>query len=115
MGHMGGLINPRPGRGQYRAGFSNTGGSPKPRKTAPCQKVCYCNFKTVQVEMHSAIIRELVEQDDIKEKLKTEDNWRGNQAPLHMSAALGNLDMVKMLLKAGANVNAYVCINLLLI
>ena len=38
MGHMGGLINPRPGRGQYRAGFPNTGGSPKPRKRAPCQK-----------------------------------------------------------------------------
>ena len=38
MGHKGGLINPRPGRGQYRASFSNTGGSPKPRKRAPCQK-----------------------------------------------------------------------------
>ena len=38
MGHMGDLINPRPWRGQYRAGFSNTGGSPKPRKRAPCQK-----------------------------------------------------------------------------
>ena len=38
MGHMGGLINPRPWRGQYRAGFSNNGGSPKPRKRAPCQK-----------------------------------------------------------------------------
>ena len=38
MGHMGGLINPRSGRGQYRAGFSNTDGSPKPRKRAPCQK-----------------------------------------------------------------------------
>ena len=38
MGHMGGLINPRPGRGQHQAGFSNTGGSPKPRKRAPCQK-----------------------------------------------------------------------------
>ena len=38
MGHVGGLINPRPGRGQYRAGFSNTGGSPKHRKRAPCQK-----------------------------------------------------------------------------
>ena len=37
-GHMGGLINPRPGRGQYRAGFSNTGGSPKPRNRAPYQK-----------------------------------------------------------------------------
>ena len=35
---MGGLINPRPWRGQYRAGFSNTGGSPKPRKRAPCPK-----------------------------------------------------------------------------
>ena len=41
MGHMGGLINPHPGRGQYRAGFSNTGGSPKPRKRAPCQKKNY--------------------------------------------------------------------------
>ena len=38
MGHMGGLINHRPGRRQYRAGFSNTGGSPKLRKRAPCQK-----------------------------------------------------------------------------
>ena len=38
MGHMGGLINPRPLCGQYRAGFSNTGGSPKPQKRAPCQK-----------------------------------------------------------------------------
>ena len=38
MGHKGGLINPRPRRGQYRAGFSNTGGSPKPRKRAPCKK-----------------------------------------------------------------------------
>ena len=37
MGHMGGLITPRPRRGQYRASFSNTGGSPKPRKWAPCQ------------------------------------------------------------------------------
>ena len=36
VGHMGGLINPRPGRGQ--AGFSNTDGSPKPGKRAPCQK-----------------------------------------------------------------------------
>ena len=38
MGHMGGLINPLPVRGQHRAGFANTGGSPKPRKRAPCQK-----------------------------------------------------------------------------
>ena len=37
MGHMGGQTNPRPGRGQYRAGFSNTGGCPKPQKKAPCQ------------------------------------------------------------------------------
>ena len=40
MGHMGGLINPRPGCGQYRAGFLNTGGSPKPRKRVLCQKKC---------------------------------------------------------------------------
>ena len=38
MGYKGGLIYPRPWSGQYRAGFSNTGGSPKPRKRAPCQK-----------------------------------------------------------------------------
>ena len=35
---MGGLTNPRPGRGQYRAGFSNNGVSSKPQKRAPCQK-----------------------------------------------------------------------------
>ena len=36
--NMGGPTNPRPGLGQYRAGFSNNGGSPKPRKRAPFQK-----------------------------------------------------------------------------
>ena len=45
MGHMGGLINPRPWRGQYRAGFSNTGGSPKPQKREPGQKKLDNNFK----------------------------------------------------------------------
>ena len=59
-----------------------------------------------QIEMHSVIIQELLERESIREKLRTEDNWRGDQAPLHMSAALGNLGMVKMLLEAGANVNA---------
>ena len=38
MGHTGGLINPLPLAWQYRAGFSNTGESPKPQKRAPCQK-----------------------------------------------------------------------------
>ena len=38
MGHMGGLKKARPRRGQYRAGFSNTGGSPKLQKRAQCQK-----------------------------------------------------------------------------
>jgi hypothetical protein len=56
--------------------------------------------------MHSAIIKELLERDQIKEKLRTEENWRGDQAPLHMCAAMGNLDMVKTLLKIGTNVNA---------
>ena len=38
MGHIGGLINPRPWRGRCRAGYSNTGEPPLPRKRAPCQK-----------------------------------------------------------------------------
>ena len=50
MGHMGGLINLRPGRGQYRACSSNTDGSPKPRKTAPCQKSI--NFESLFVCMY---------------------------------------------------------------
>ena len=33
MGPRGGLINPRPGPGQYRAGFSNAGGSPRKTRT----------------------------------------------------------------------------------
>ena len=37
MGHKGGLTNPCPGRGQNRAGFSTTGGSPQPQKMTPCQ------------------------------------------------------------------------------
>ena len=35
---IGGLTNPRPWRGRCRAGFSNNGGSPLPRKRAPLQK-----------------------------------------------------------------------------
>ena len=38
VGHMGGLTNPRPWRGRCRAGFSNTGGPPLPRKRAPLQQ-----------------------------------------------------------------------------
>ena len=37
-GHKGGLTNPCPWRRQCRAGFSNTGGSPKPHSGAPRPK-----------------------------------------------------------------------------
>ena len=66
MGHMGGLINPRPGRGQYRASFSNTGGSPKPRKRAPCQKkiiqVHVQKFKVDRAQ-RGQVIRRIKEKD----------------------------------------------------
>ena len=52
MGHKGGLINPRPWRGQYQAGFSNTGGSPKPRKRAPYQKKTLLNFVKKKLAVH---------------------------------------------------------------
>ena len=38
VGHTGGLTSPRPWRGRCRAGYSNTGGPPLPRKRAPLQK-----------------------------------------------------------------------------
>ena len=38
VGHTGGLTNPRPWRGSCRAGYSNTGGPPLPRKRAPFTK-----------------------------------------------------------------------------
>ena len=38
VGHTGGLTNPRPWHGRCRAGYSNTGGPPLPRKRAPSQK-----------------------------------------------------------------------------
>ena len=38
VGHTGGLTNPRPGRGRCRAGYSNTGGPPLPRKRVPFTK-----------------------------------------------------------------------------
>ena len=38
VGHTGGLTNPRPWRGRCRAGYSNVGGPPLPRKRAPLQK-----------------------------------------------------------------------------
>ena len=42
VGHMGGLTNPRPWRGRCRAGCSNTGGPPLPRKRAPFTKKSSC-------------------------------------------------------------------------
>ena len=38
VGHTGGLTNPRPWRGKCRAGYSNTGGPPLPRKRVPLKK-----------------------------------------------------------------------------
>ena len=38
VGHTVGLTNPRPWRGRCRAGYSNTGGPPLPRKRAALQK-----------------------------------------------------------------------------
>ena len=43
VGHTGGLTNPRPWRGRCRAGYSNTGGPPLPRKRAPLQKKRWSN------------------------------------------------------------------------
>ena len=39
VGHTGGLTNPRPWRRRCRAGYSNTGGPPLPRKREPLKKV----------------------------------------------------------------------------
>ena len=51
----GGLTNPRPWRGRCRAGFSNTGGPPLPRKRAPSQKKIY-ESRTILLhsDVHSA-------------------------------------------------------------
>ena len=38
VGHTGGLTNPRPWCGRCRAGYSNTGGPPLPRKRALSSK-----------------------------------------------------------------------------
>ena len=38
VGDTGGLTNPRPWRGICRAGYSNTGGPPLPRKRVPLTK-----------------------------------------------------------------------------
>ena len=39
MGHMGGLINPRPWHGRCQTTYSNTSGPPLPWKRAPCKKI----------------------------------------------------------------------------
>ena len=39
MGHLGGLINPRPGRGQYRAGFSIPVGLPSLERGRRVKKI----------------------------------------------------------------------------
>ena len=44
VGHTGGLTNPRPWRRRCRAGYSNTGGPPLPRKRAPSSKKKGGNF-----------------------------------------------------------------------
>ena len=50
VGHTGGLTNPHLWRGRCRAGFSNTGGPPLPRKRAPCQK---------KLHIHICVARQL--------------------------------------------------------
>ena len=63
MGHTGGLTNPRPWRGRFRAGYSNTGGPPLPRKRAPVQKIhkhrsifdCLCTTKRENMKTLSTI------------------------------------------------------------
>ena len=51
VGHTGGLTNPRPWRGRCRAGYSNTGGPPLPRKRAPLQKKVFseCPYEGAMV------------------------------------------------------------------
>ena len=44
MGHTGGLINRRLWRGRCRAGYSNTGGPPLPRKRGALSKKCRQNL-----------------------------------------------------------------------
>ena len=44
MGHTGGLITPRPWRERCRAGYSNTGGPPLPRKR---EKLQNCTFEDI--------------------------------------------------------------------
>ena len=56
MGHTGGLTNPRPWRGRCRAGCSNTGGPPLPRKRAPLQKKNLQNTKKVSVSNINKLI-----------------------------------------------------------
>ena len=51
VGHTGGLTNPRPWRGRCRAGYSNTGGPPLPRKRAPLQKNQEYNEQPVVYEI----------------------------------------------------------------
>ena len=47
VGHTGGLTKPRPWRGRCRAGYSNTGGPPLPRKRAPSSKKHYSKYTRV--------------------------------------------------------------------
>ena len=55
MGHMGGLINPRPGREQYRAGFSNTSKEGAMSKNLPYQVALNesYQFKTIRLPRQS--------------------------------------------------------------
>ena len=72
VGHMGGLTNPRPWRGRCRAGFSNTGGPPLPRKRAPCQKNAY-EFDNVHTKSQYRML--IVEQKMPKYSIKIRNNF----------------------------------------
>ena len=60
VGHTGGLTNPHPWRGRCRAGYSNTGGPPLPRKRAPLQKKTLEEFQTIKIyQMKNVVYKNL--------------------------------------------------------
>ena len=80
-GHTGGLTNPRPWRGRCRAGYSNTGGPPLPRKRAPLKKKPANPMVTPSPSSHFGFLMQHVGLDLFsyahKDFLICVDHWSG--------------------------------------